>query len=86
MHDRLKFPANGFAGGKHGGRGHFSLTDGMRPYPKTRYTLPPEHEVVLRLPGGGGFYPPFEHDPELVRQGVLDGYVSREAARSDYGV
>jgi N-methylhydantoinase B len=38
------------------------------------------------LPGGGGFYPPFERDPELVRQDVLNGYVSMLEARSAYGV
>lgn len=86
MYDRLKFPAKGFAGGKDGRCGDFFLTDGTRPHPKTKYTLHAEQEVVLRLPGGGGFYPPFERDPELVRQDVIDGYVSREAARKDYGV
>lgn len=36
--------------------------------------------------GGGGFGDPFERDPEAVRQDVIDGYVSRERAREDYGV
>jgi hypothetical protein len=35
--------------------------------------------------GGGGYGQPFLRDPEKVREDVLDGYVSREAAR-DYGV
>ena len=38
------------------------------------------------MPGGGGFYSPLERDPELVRQDVRDGYVSVEAARTEYGV
>ena len=36
--------------------------------------------------GGGGFGDPFERDPEKVRQDVIDGYVTPEGAREDYGV
>jgi N-methylhydantoinase B len=42
--------------------------------------------VDLLTGGGGGFGTAFERDPERVRVDVLDGYVSREAAASDYGV
>jgi len=36
--------------------------------------------------GGGGYGDPFTRDPERVRNDVIDGYVSREAAERDYGV
>jgi N-methylhydantoinase B len=36
--------------------------------------------------GGGGCGDAFERDPEAVRQDVLDGYVSLEAAAREYGV
>jgi N-methylhydantoinase B len=36
--------------------------------------------------GGGGFGDPLERDPEAVREDVVDGYVTIEGARSDYGV
>jgi N-methylhydantoinase B/oxoprolinase/acetone carboxylase alpha subunit len=36
--------------------------------------------------GGGGWGDPFERDPELVKEDVLDGYVSLEGARRDCGV
>jgi N-methylhydantoinase B len=36
--------------------------------------------------GGGGYGDPFERDPEAVRQDVIDGYVTRECAKTDYGV
>ncbi len=36
--------------------------------------------------GGGGYGDPFERDPERVRQDVLEGLVSPEAARDLYGV
>ena len=39
-----------------------------------------------RTNGGGGFGDPLERDPTLVREDVLDGYVSIGGAREDYGV
>ena len=48
--------------------------------------LPPGTSWELRTGGGGGFGNAFERDPERVRQDVLDGYVTREAAERDYGV
>jgi N-methylhydantoinase B len=86
MYDRTKFPALGFAGGKNGGLGDFVLSDGSRPHPKAQYRLLPGQKVTLRLPGGAGFYSPLERDPTAVRQDVLDGYVSPQAARDEYGV
>ncbi|MCS6927588.1 MAG: hydantoinase B/oxoprolinase family protein [Candidatus Binatia bacterium] len=86
MYDRTKFPALGFAGGRNGSLGEFFLSDGTRPHPKAQYWLRPDQKVILRLPGGGGFFSPLERDPELVRQDVLNGYVSLQAAREQYGV
>jgi N-methylhydantoinase B len=37
-------------------------------------------------PGGGGVGPAKERDPALVARDVLEGFVSIEAARSDYDV
>jgi N-methylhydantoinase B len=86
MYDRTKFPALGFSGGKNGGLGDFFLSDGTHPHPKAQYCLLPGQKVTLRLPGGAGFYSPLERAPELVRQDVLNGYVSLQAARDEYGV
>jgi N-methylhydantoinase B len=36
--------------------------------------------------GGGGWGDPTERDPEMVRNDVLDGYVTVEGAQRDYGV
>lgn len=41
---------------------------------------------VVRTETGGGFGNPKERDPELVRSDVLDGYVTVEGAKRDYGV
>lgn len=42
--------------------------------------------VSCQTGGGGGWGLPFTRDPESVRRDVLQGYVSLEAARTDYGV
>ncbi|HKC42578.1 MAG TPA: hydantoinase B/oxoprolinase family protein [Burkholderiales bacterium] len=43
---------------------------------------------VLRVvtTGGGGWGDPLEREPELVKRDVIDGKVSLDAARADYGV
>lgn len=46
-----------------------------------------EDEVISnRTGGGGGYGDPYEREPEAVRKDVVNGYVSREAARNEYGV
>jgi N-methylhydantoinase B len=42
--------------------------------------------LALQFAGGGGWGDPHLREPERVRRDVLRGYVSREAARDDYGV
>jgi N-methylhydantoinase B len=45
------------------------------------------HDSVDVIAGGGGGYGnPLERDPDAVREDVIEGYVSPEHARSDYGV
>jgi N-methylhydantoinase B len=41
---------------------------------------------MLEMGGGGGYGPAYDREPEAVRDDVLDGVVSTEAARKDYGV
>ncbi|MEM7345212.1 MAG: hydantoinase B/oxoprolinase family protein [Chloroflexota bacterium] len=86
MYDRTKFPARGFLGGQSGSPGEISLSDGTSPHPERKYLLEPDQIVTLRLPGGGGFYPPWERDPALVLSDVEQGFVSVEAALDQYGV
>jgi N-methylhydantoinase B len=42
--------------------------------------------ISIRAGGGGGWGDPFDRDPEAVLRDVLDGYVTVDAARSEYGV
>jgi N-methylhydantoinase B len=41
--------------------------------------------VSFRLNGGGGYGSPRERDPKAIEADVLDGYVTPECARKDYG-
>jgi N-methylhydantoinase B len=50
------------------------------------YPLRAGSVVEMYTGGGGGFGNPRERDPERVRNDAVDGFVSLEAARRDYGV
>lgn len=89
MYDRLKFPPRGFFGGNHGMEAEVKVVGErgeMKPHPKKKFALEPGDEISVRYAGGGGFFSPFERDPERVREDVLNGYVSLESADRDYGV
>jgi N-methylhydantoinase B len=48
--------------------------------------LAPGDAVIVESGGGGGYGDPFGRDPEQVRRDVLEGYVSLQTAREQYGV
>jgi N-methylhydantoinase B len=83
--DRTTVPAPGADGGQDGAAGEVTV-DG-RPLPTKRLTaLARDARVRFDLPGGGGVGDPRERDPQAVLRDVVDGYVSRDAARRLYGV
>ena len=47
---------------------------------------PPGSEWIMRSAGGGGWGDPLDRDPATVQWDVLEGYISLESARDDYGV
>jgi N-methylhydantoinase B len=49
-------------------------------------TLADGERIVSITPAGGGYGPPRDRDPELVRHDVAEGLVSAERARDVYGV
>jgi N-methylhydantoinase B len=86
MIDRIHYPGIGLDGGKPGACGEFILSDGSYPQPKALLSLAPDMRVQLNLPGGGGYGNPFDRDTHLVLEDVVNGYITIDAAESEYGV
>ncbi len=87
---RRKLPPWGLWNGKPGapsqnlmrlpGDDEFKVADPVR------QLEPAGTSVVVCTAGGGGWGDPLERDPERVRFDVVEGLVSLESARNDYGV
>ncbi|MEI4472296.1 hydantoinase B/oxoprolinase family protein [Frigidibacter sp. MR17.24] len=89
--DGHKYRPWGFDGGTEGATAALDLVDAagtVRSMPsKIPYTRVGKGGVFRATgPAGGGYGDPFERDPALVREDLLDGLLSAEAAAEDYGV
>ncbi len=94
--ERGKYPPQPIAGGKPGALNVFSYDvddehGGLsgRPPMSSKITgirIGKNQRVRLESPGGGGCGDPRKREPQRVLADVLDGFVSIERARSDYGV
>ncbi|MDE2938813.1 MAG: hydantoinase B/oxoprolinase family protein [Chloroflexota bacterium] len=86
-----RFPAWGVAGGKAGGTSRVVLNPGcdnerdIRPFSDDNHWQAGDL-VRLYTAGGGGWGDPLERDIYLVEKDVLGGFVSLDAARTEYGV
>jgi len=88
--DRQKFKPQGLFGGMEGTQGRLVLNPGT---PGERICKSKGVEELkagsllsIRLPGSGGYGPPWERDPALVQRDVVEGKVSLGSAKTDYGV
>lgn len=89
--DKRAHPPHGLFGG---GEGAPSINIVEQGNSETLLPVLPTAPITLRedavfrhmMAGGGGYGDPFEREPERVLEDVLDGRVSPEAARRDYGV
>ena len=82
---RTEFPARGRHGGADGRRTKYEA-NGRPLHPTDRYLMAPGDRVRIMEAGGGGFGAAQERDPDRVLEDVLEGYVSIESARDNYGV
>jgi len=82
---RFKYPPEGLFGGKPGARASF-MVNGKPGNPYGLTQLQPGDVVIMDAAGGGGYGDPLEREPERVLVDVVNGYVSSEKARSEYGV
>lgn len=86
LFDRTRYAAEGYSGGKAGAYGRITTSTGEELTSKGEREFTPGMRVILDLPGGGGFFDPFERDPAAVAADVADGLVSLDAARDQFGV
>jgi N-methylhydantoinase B len=86
--DRRKFAPQGLFDGKEGSKGDMVLnpgTDGEE-HPKSKgiSEIKAGDLLSIRLPGSGGYGPPWKRDPAKVRWDVLNGKINPESAKEDY--
>lgn len=86
LYERIKHPAPGLAGGHDALPGRLSTNNGTDLKPKISALAPADTVVTLDMPGGGGYGDPRARRPEQVLEDVKNGYVSRAAAETTYGV
>ncbi len=82
--DKIRHPAPGLDSGSPGAPGRV-LFNGreLREFPILPFA--PGDEITLLIPGGAGFGPAAEREPQRVAADVALGYLSPDAARRDYG-
>jgi N-methylhydantoinase B len=61
------------------------LASGKELGSKGLQVVPAGDRVIVAMPGGGGMGPPNERDPAAVRRDIRLGYVTKTAARAEYG-
>ncbi len=83
---RSKYPPWGVLGGKPARTGFYAVNGAELPETVREAPLKPGDVVQVNMNAGGGYGDPLERDPELVLGDVLDGYVSIQGAKEDYGV
>ena len=86
MFERVRNPARGRARGGGGAPGRVHVPKLGKLRAKGREVVPPGHRIVLETPGGGGLGDPRRRSRELVREDILDGYVTAASAAKDYGL
>jgi len=87
--DKSRFPPQGLAGGKAGGRSRFVVRlggdDEFEAPASGRYEMKAGERFLLQTAGGGGFGDPRERDRAALERDVAEGYVSPAAVQKDYG-
>jgi N-methylhydantoinase B len=89
LSDRQRIPPYGLFGGKEGALGRTVVNPGTSPvvvHGKASAEFAYGDVISFQQSGAGGYGNPFERDPALVLDDVLDDYVSVDAARTLYGV
>lgn len=83
---RSKVPPWGVFGGQAARTGCISVNGVEVPETARQARVKPGDIVRVDMNAGGGYGDPLDRDPELVLGDVMDGYVTLDGARDDYGV
>jgi N-methylhydantoinase B len=82
---RYLYPAEGLFDGKCGTKAQL-LINGIPGNSYGLTQLKPGDTITIDAPGGGGYGNPLEREPDMVLTDIIEGYVSVERAKTDYGV
>jgi N-methylhydantoinase B len=86
--DKSRFPPQGIAGGKPGGRSRFVVRlggqDEFEAPASGRYEMKAGERFLIQSAGGGGYGDPRERDRTAISRDVADGYVTLDAVQKDY--
>ena len=86
MFDRGAHPAQGRRGGKDGACTSIAQDDGTQMYVKGKQFVAHGRKVIMAFPGGAGYGNPSERSKDKIKQDLARGYISAEAAKTDYGL
>jgi N-methylhydantoinase B len=89
LSERQRFAPYGLFGGKSGALARTVINPGPSEravHGKASIEFQHGDVISFQQSGAGGYGPPFERDPARVLEDVLEGYVSIEHARREYGV
>ena len=75
-YERVKHPARGRRGGKHGMTGRLTLDDGSPVAAKGNTTVPAGRRLIVEFPGGGGLGDPARRSSQARERDRLLGFVS----------
>lgn len=85
--ERVLNPANGRFGGQAAAPGRIRISrDGPDLPGKGEVRVKAGETLIFETPGGGGFGPPRERDPDDIRRDLDEGLISRQAAHDIYGL
>jgi N-methylhydantoinase B len=89
--DRMKINPWGVQGGEEarGSNYYKKMKDGSTEILPSKFQgiqLYPGESIIIETAGGGGWGSPLEREPELVRNDVINGFISHEKANMTYNV
>ena len=76
--DRVKNPARGRDGGKPGATGSLTLTSGKKLKGMGRQVIPMGEELIIEMPGGGGYGNPKGRDRKKIMEDIRAGLISAD--------